>query len=175
MIRRPPRSTLFPYTTLFRSPPDRIPGPYHRILHSCPDECTHLPADCQQKQNHQEPGCPLPPPHRIHLPSFLFYPMRLAKCSFLFSSVFQSGIFSVLSFFLQPFHCPPDPLGDCCAQLADTLVHVLRGHKHRSKFRFQKFPDQLILAVRIQFPDVFTRSEERRVGKECRSRWSPYH
>src|SRR6266496_6554572 len=23
MIRRPPRSTLFPYTTLFRSPPDR--------------------------------------------------------------------------------------------------------------------------------------------------------
>src|SRR5258707_9960916 len=24
MIRRPPRSTLFPYTTLFRSPPDRL-------------------------------------------------------------------------------------------------------------------------------------------------------
>ena len=23
--------------------------------------------------------------------------------------------------------------------------------------------------------DIFTRSEERRVGKECRSRWSPYH
>src|SRR5690348_18011707 len=23
--------------------------------------------------------------------------------------------------------------------------------------------------------DVMTRSEERRVGKECRSRWSPYH
>ena len=23
--------------------------------------------------------------------------------------------------------------------------------------------------------DVTTRSEERRVGKECRSRWSPYH
>ena len=24
-------------------------------------------------------------------------------------------------------------------------------------------------------PDEDTRSEERRVGKECRSRWSPYH
>src|SRR2546430_2239925 len=23
--------------------------------------------------------------------------------------------------------------------------------------------------------DVYLRSEERRVGKECRSRWSPYH
>ena len=22
---------------------------------------------------------------------------------------------------------------------------------------------------------IFSRSEERRVGKECRSRWSPYH
>src|SRR3712207_7798100 len=29
MIRRPPRSTLFPYTTLFRSPP---PGPARRPL-----------------------------------------------------------------------------------------------------------------------------------------------
>ena len=26
----------------------------------------------------------------------------------------------------------------------------------------------------IQYIEVF-RSEERRVGKECRSRWSPYH
>src|SRR5256885_16604114 len=24
-------------------------------------------------------------------------------------------------------------------------------------------------------PEVISRSEERRVGKECRSRWSPYH
>ena len=25
------------------------------------------------------------------------------------------------------------------------------------------------------FPGIGKRSEERRVGKECRSRWSPYH
>ena len=37
-------------------------------------------------------------------------------------------------------------------------------------------------ALQIYFIDVeggqatlFVRSEERRVGKECRSRWSPYH
>src|SRR5256885_11506005 len=30
MIRRPPRSTLFPYTTLFRSLPLLLSGPYHR-------------------------------------------------------------------------------------------------------------------------------------------------
>src|SRR5256885_5536847 len=27
----------------------------------------------------------------------------------------------------------------------------------------------------VTTPNVFQRSEERRVGKECRSRWSPYH
>ena len=31
------------------------------------------------------------------------------------------------------------------------------------------------LINRIQFSNVKDRSEERRVGKECRSRWSPYH
>src|SRR5438309_11966574 len=34
-------------------------------------------------------------------------------------------------------------------------------------------PDALPLAS--VFLDVTNRSEERRVGKECRSRWSPYH
>src|SRR2546425_11838225 len=35
MIRRPPRSTLFPYTTLFRSlpqPPEGLPGRFTRFL-----------------------------------------------------------------------------------------------------------------------------------------------
>ena len=29
--------------------------------------------------------------------------------------------------------------------------------------------------ITVSGTEVFTRSEERRVGKECRSRWSPYH
>ena len=29
--------------------------------------------------------------------------------------------------------------------------------------------------IEILFKKIFERSEERRVGKECRSRWSPYH
>ena len=31
------------------------------------------------------------------------------------------------------------------------------------------------IAADLLGPDVRFRSEERRVGKECRSRWSPYH
>ena len=28
---------------------------------------------------------------------------------------------------------------------------------------------------KLQYSQLLNRSEERRVGKECRSRWSPYH
>ena len=31
------------------------------------------------------------------------------------------------------------------------------------------YPDQIYITLNLN------RSEERRVGKECRSRWSPYH
>src|SRR3712207_7217123 len=37
MIRRPPRSTLFPYTTLFRSVRERLPhAPVHALPESVP-------------------------------------------------------------------------------------------------------------------------------------------
>ena len=29
--------------------------------------------------------------------------------------------------------------------------------------------------VKVELRETIPRSEERRVGKECRSRWSPYH
>src|SRR5882724_12213101 len=36
-------------------------------------------------------------------------------------------------------------------------------------------PSKLTAAQRRQLARLVVRSEERRVGKECRSRWSPYH
>ena len=36
-------------------------------------------------------------------------------------------------------------------------------------------PEEAKLIARINFVLGGNRSEERRVGKECRSRWSPYH
>ena len=35
--------------------------------------------------------------------------------------------------------------------------------------------DAMVKAARVKLVGVKQRSEERRVGKECRSRWSPYH
>ena len=44
---------------------------------------------------------------------------------------------------------------------------------------FENLPEDWVCPVCGMGKDVFeeklTRSEERRVGKECRSRWSPYH
>src|SRR5271165_7584368 len=42
------------------------------------------------------------------------------------------------------------------------------------RFQIMEGPDKFQRFVVIEFPS-FERSEERRVGKECRSRWSPYH
>src|SRR2546427_8392677 len=66
MIRRPPRSTLFPYTTLFRSrtdgrvstvapahgcfrfsPPDRISNSSRRF-------CAHAPSSCRSEEHTSE-------------------------------------------------------------------------------------------------------------------------
>src|SRR5260370_37737292 len=38
-----------------------------------------------------------------------------------------------------------------------------------------RFPFLTKQDFRAQYPFGLFRSEERRVGKECRSRWSPYH
>ena len=38
-----------------------------------------------------------------------------------------------------------------------------------------KLKDEVPAEEKLEVMTKFKRSEERRVGKECRSRWSPYH
>src|SRR5260221_1731849 len=53
MIRRPPRSTLFPYTTLFRS---HAHGEVHRALHQVLDVVVedHLQRDARSEEHTSE-------------------------------------------------------------------------------------------------------------------------
>ena len=37
------------------------------------------------------------------------------------------------------------------------------------------YADDTEKTIRFEATEAWHRSEERRVGKECRSRWSPYH
>src|ERR1039458_1086972 len=62
-------------------------------------------------------------------------------------------------------------------RLLDQLRHLrvdLGELRIAEMTRFDDPPTEELEAVRVLF-GVLDRSEERRVGKECRSRWSPYH
>src|SRR3712207_7299530 len=58
----------------------------------------------------------------------------------------------------------------CSSDLQDHSIE-LGGDDVRCEFRRRRRTILQVLATKIHDP----RSEERRVGKECRSRWSPYH
>src|SRR2546428_571423 len=49
MIRRPPRSTLFPYTTLFRSRLGLIRGPYTLLRLLTPQRCVRVRLPSSEK------------------------------------------------------------------------------------------------------------------------------
>ena len=58
-------------------------------------------------------------------------------------------------------YCPPKP---CRETVLNDLKALPEGKSLEDKFYIGFFEN-----------DSLIRSEERRVGKECRSRWSPYH
>ena len=77
---------------------------------------------------------------------------------------------------LQPYidRTPGYDANDFLPQLRATLSH--KGDLYSVPFygesSFLMYRKDLMQKAGITMP---TRSEERRVGKECRSRWSPYH
>src|SRR3712207_9561528 len=64
--------------------------------------------------------------------------------------------------------------------LTATLIAFAIGAPLGAALAVSRFPGRGALLVMVNAllglpPVVVGRSEERRVGKECRSRWSPYH
>src|ERR1051326_77267 len=57
-------------------------------------------------------------------------------------------------------------------RMKDSSVGKLYNQGRRGASRIQT---ALNLTTQIRSGTIDDRSEERRVGKECRSRWSPYH
>jgi len=56
---------------------------------------------------------------------------------------------------------------------AHSVVMLRRNFKHIARNPTSVF-NAVLMPIVIMLMFVY-RSEERRVGKECRSRWSPYH
>ena len=62
--------------------------------------------------------------------------------------------------------------------IEDKQRKVALGELEEEGWEYVKdYSDPKFVKVRREKPydEQFERSEERRVGKECRSRWSPYH
>src|SRR3712207_9101793 len=113
MIRRPPRSTLFPYTTLFRSAEDRVIRPL------------------------EQAGKAVVIPPKSHRRAPRTYDRDLYQARHL----------------IENFFCK---------------IKQFRAIARRYDKLSRNFQAAIHFAAAL-------RSEERRVGKECRSRWSPYH
>ena len=68
-------------------------------------------------------------------------------------------------------------------ELCISLLHPLAGRVRVTLYRRNGHPelsfrlcgDRIPSREELGLPAKIDRSEERRVGKECRSRWSPYH
>ena len=64
-------------------------------------------------------------------------------------------------------------LKDCACEMTEAVFDVCYrddGHVKKSETT-----DGYSVTYVTEVSDGIDRSEERRVGKECRSRWSPYH
>ena len=64
----------------------------------------------------------------------------------------------------------------CAYKIGECYTVTKEGNLEISDSADKKETEHLIEELKKRGYDVTeTRSEERRVGKECRSRWSPYH
>src|SRR2546429_9435312 len=153
MIRRPPRSTLFPYTTLFRS-----------LLIACVNVASLVLARTYMRTR------------EISIRLALGAGRRRLVCQLLTES-FLMAVLGASAGLLLAFWG------------LDALLSAVPWDLHApvTSIRIDSRVFAFALGITILTSIVFglaslwqttrsnLRSEERRVGKECRSRWSPYH
>src|SRR3712207_7396850 len=71
------------------------------------------------------------------------------------------------------------PILERLGRVEDTVTLVLSDHGGHERTHGTDMDEDMLIPWVLHGPGVRSgyaiRSEERRVGKECRSRWSPYH
>src|SRR2546427_12364353 len=137
MIRRPPRSTLFPYTTLFRSfAQRRVHKLYVAVVAGRP---AAQQADAWQS---------------IDLPIAADWERRPLRIIDALQGKPSQTLWRAMPAATEGHDTPT----------TRVQLQPVTGRTH-----------QLRVHMAALGHAILGRSEERRVGKECRSRWSPYH
>src|SRR2546425_3191367 len=156
MIRRPPRSTLFPYTTLFRSLDERIP----LVIISCSGGARM-----------QEGALSLMQMAKISAALGKLHEARVPYISILTDPT-TGGVTASFAMLGDLNIAEPKALIGFAGPrvIEQTIREKLPEEFQRSEFLVEHGMLDFIVERR-----EMRRSEERRVGKECRSRWSPYH
>src|SRR5256886_5557499 len=191
MIRRPPRSTLFPYTTLFRSQ-RRVAGGRHRInrlIEPCRGVHPGAPEPVQVSSRYVLEGpeevrglrvLERPAPHVLSQGALerLLSEYRIPQHREHQGRLLVGGPGEIARLdrlrdqrLLAPRHGRDPIVGQELPPYGVAVRRPLEVTLRRAVIdeRVEPFVHPGIAAL------VRTRSEERRVGKECRSRWSPYH
>src|SRR2546429_4864774 len=111
-----------------------------------------------------------------HWGVYLLYTLMLVFC-FFFQA--EDGIRDVAVTGVQTCALPILDMHLRHSGLAIPVVSLEKtprsGVMHAEYDSAAKEPNATTQTIPIPRRDVMARSEERRVGKECRSRWSPYH
>src|SRR2546430_14456954 len=141
MIRRPPRSTLFPYTTLSRSH-RRQKQPQARRQRAAPEVLLQLPLVGFERQVHGRQERKRDEREQSDRERERVEPRCHVDC-------------------VEPVPLRPSGLAES-------------SRRDRSRGGAEQERSDEARDRKYHAP-IALRSEERRVGKECRSRWSPYH
>src|SRR3989454_5782806 len=162
MIRRPPRSTLFPYTTLFRS---------RRVLREVVREPRARELS-RERERREERGqdrrvADTPVEAHPHDGLELLDPARRR------ARIQRADRLPVLGRTDGAAHAGPVTVLPRLVALdaPPRLDRVAAARRDLEKVRAVALVEP---ERRLREPGGGARSEERRVGKECRSRWSPY-
>ena len=163
MIRRPPRSTLFPYTTLFRSLPGKHTGghqepPNHRHRHRRTRHTTKITMTITITSLNTRSMLRLEKRATVfrHLSTQPADIYLLQECAIPYKE---------MDALLEGEWTRGDSLwsGSNTARADGVGMLVANPFLRQTSHRV------------VESGRILARSEERRVGKECRSRWSPYH
>src|SRR3712207_6317870 len=182
MIRRPPRSTLFPYTTLFRS----IDRKQHPLEVVAPDAGRDLEAlrdrPCEELRRHRVVDHP-----RHEFPNELAWDRIFQPSKHLIP-----GLHDGLVIHQRRWRTDQDQTANAVWIVKHhSLCDHAAGPIGTGAFSvdsnyptYDAYPSASIgeVGFDIESSKVYDpnatydfRSEERRVGNECTSRWSPYH